>query len=38
MSGHVQDGHNHGNATGANLYWALALTLGFSVVEILAGW
>jgi cobalt-zinc-cadmium efflux system protein len=38
MSGHASIGHGHGNTTGTKLYWALALTLGFSVVEIFAGW
>ncbi|WP_374681894.1 cation diffusion facilitator family transporter [Accumulibacter sp.] len=30
--------HAHGSATGKNLLLALALTLGFSVVELIAGW
>lgn len=38
MSGHAHDGHSHGASTGARLYWALGLTLGFSIVEVIAGW
>lgn len=38
VSAHSHHGHSHDSAIGIRLYWALALTFGFSAVEIIAGW
>lgn len=37
MSEH-HDHHHHTTSSGSRLYWALGLTLSFSVVELFSGW